>query len=178
MTQIMIEFGSTRLGPVRGAIETALADVGYTIEVLTATKTHDLEYQRVETDLETACGELAKGTLSSVRLRSDGAEVAWALLFGPTFGSDRARPWTGVVEVRHSRWQAIFDRIVSLGEVDFLVVSLEETLDLAAGAISAGRFPWNDARLIKAALPTNPGPRREWVMRGGPASEGPKAGAR
>jgi hypothetical protein len=38
MTQIMLEVGSNSLAPVRSAIESALADLGYTIEVL---KTED-----------------------------------------------------------------------------------------------------------------------------------------
>jgi len=172
MTQIMIQVGSTQLAPVRGAIEAALADVGHTVEVLTAAKTPDLEYRRVETDFQTVCNELASGTLSSVRLRSDGARVAWALLFGPSFGSDRASPWTGVVEVRYSGWGPIFDRIVRRGDVDFAVVSLEETLDLVPSTLSALTFPWDDPRLIRAAVPTNLGQPREWVVRDGPAREG------
>lgn len=178
MTQIMLEVGSTRLVPVKSAIESALADIGYTVEVLKKATTTDLEYQRAEADLETTWSQLANGELTSVRLRSDGAEIAWALLFAPTFGPDRARPWTGVIELRHSGWQPVFDRIVSLGEVDFVVVSLEETLDLVPTAISPASFPWSDARLIKAAIATHRGPRVQWAVRVGSASQSGKSGVR
>jgi|SRR5256885_13854566 len=165
----MLEFGSNSLRPVRGAIELALADVAYTIEVLRTENTSGLEYRPVDANLDDVCAELIGGALSSIRFRSDGADVAWALLYGPTFARDRPRPWTGVVELRHSRYQLLFEQLVGRGDLDFVVVSLEETLDLTPGSMTASSFPWDDWRLIRAALPSGPGLRREWVIRPGPA---------
>jgi hypothetical protein len=169
LTQIMLEFGSNSLGPVRGAIESALADVAYTIDVLRTEDTRGLEYRPVDVDLDSASAQLTAGVLSSIRLRSDGADVAWALLYGPAFARDRPRPWTGVVELRHSRYQPLFEQLVERGDLDFVVVSQEETLDLTPGSMTSSSFPWDDWRLIKAALPSGPGLKREWVIRPGPA---------
>jgi hypothetical protein len=169
MTQIMVEFGSNSLGPVRGATESALADVAYTIQALRTENTRGLEYRPVDGDLEEVYADLISGALSSIRFKSDGADVAWALLYGPGFARDRPRPWTGVVELRHPGYQPLFEQLVGRGDLDFVVVSQEETLDLAPGSITPPRFPWDDWRLIKAALPSGPGLKREWVIRPGPA---------
>lgn len=165
----MLEFGSNSLGPVRAAVESALADVAYTIDVLRTEDTRGLEYRPVDVDLDNASAQLTRGALSSIRFRSDGADVAWALLYGPTFARDRPRPWTGVVELRHSRYQSLFEQLVRQGDLDFVVVSQEETLDLTPASLTPSSFPWDDWRLIKAALPGAPGPEREWVIRVGPA---------
>lgn len=169
MTQVMLEIGSSSLGPVRSAIESALADVAYTIEVLRTENTHGLEYHPVDADLDEVCAELTAGVLSSIRLRSVGADGTWALLYGPTFARDRPRPWTGVVELRHPRYKPLFEQLVGRGDLDFVVVSLEETLDLTAGSMTPSTFPWDDWRLIMAALPNGEGLTREWVIRAGPA---------
>ncbi len=169
MTQIMLEVGSNSLAPVQSAIESALADLGYTIEVLQTEDTSGLKYRLADADLDAVCARLATGELSSVRLRSDGADVAWALLFGPTFGSDCPRPWTGALELRHTQYRPLFEQLVKGKDLDFVVVSQEETLDLTPAAITSTTFPWNDWRLIMAALPSGSAQNQEWVIRAGPA---------
>jgi len=167
MTQIMVEVGCSSLGPVRRAIELALTDVGHKIEVLSTEATASLEYASVNVDLDAACSALQSGELSSIRLRSDGADVAWVLLFGPTFGSGRAEVWTAAIELRHHKYRPLFERLLKQDDLSVVIVSMEETLDLSPTTIGPSTFPWNDWRLIVAAVRDD---AKHWHIGPGPAA--------
>lgn len=166
----MLEFGAPTLEPVRGTLATALADVGYTVEVLPVQYTTSLEYHQAETNLEQVYANAIGGEISSVRFRSEGTHLTWALLFAPSFGPDRARPWTGVVELRHADYRPLFDELLEEKGLDFLIVSQEETLDLEPDSLDPSTFPWNDPRIIAAAVRKSSGAAREWLVRSGPAA--------
>jgi hypothetical protein len=170
MTQILLEFGATTQAPVRRALETALADVTYALEVLPVQHTTDLLYRRVDTDPDQAYAEAVAGDISSIRFRGKGVHVTWALLFAPSFGADRARPWTGVVELTHASYRPLFDQLLKNEGLHFLVASEEETLDLTPALIDPETFPWNEPRIIAAAVQTSSRVKAEWIIRFGPAA--------
>jgi hypothetical protein len=169
MTQIMIEIGAKSVDPVRNAIGRSLADASFTTEVLVTAMRDSLEYQETDLTLDEAYERLVQGGVCSLRLRSDSPFVAWALVYSPSFGPQRARPWTGAIELRRATYERIFSELLKVEDLDYVIVSQDETLDLPPD-VGGATFPWNDWRLIRGGFASGVRPNRHWTVKLGPAA--------
>jgi hypothetical protein len=55
-------------------------------------------------------------------------------------------------EYKAPGWRTLFEELTRLPDCAFVVVTLEESLDLGAELNDAGLFPWDDWRLVMAEI--------------------------
>ena len=166
MPHVMIETGSVDLGTILQAVRTATAGNEFSIERLPAERTHELEYEPAVISWQELERELASGQSSSIRVTCKSPALNWVLVYAPLFDDEGLPWWSTVIELRSSEYAGVFNSVKALPGILYVVASSEDTLDLDAESITIARFPWDDDRLIRAAVREKA--TDAWVERSGP----------
>lgn len=169
MAQLLINVGARSVDAVRSAADRMLADAEYTIEILPTIRRAQLDYAPAVGDVDSNYAALTQGTVCSLRLRPDTPKIAWVLIFAPAFGEKRPAPWTAVAELRDPAYRPLFEMLLEIPGLDFVVASIEETLDLEPHHVDVKSFPWADWHLLRAAVMESRSTEKQWVIRDGPA---------
>jgi hypothetical protein len=152
MPQLLIEAGSLDVHSVVRGAQIALADKPISLERLPSGRTHELKYEPTLRPWRQLEQELRSGVTTSVRLLSTSQALSWGLIFAPRFDETGPPWWKLVIELRTTHYDTTYQALKEIEGIAYVVVSNEDTLDLDAESIAPDRFPWNDERLVRAAV--------------------------
>lgn len=152
MPQIMIELGADTISPLAEALEGLWCWASMSIEVLPRMDADRIEYRSANGSPREAFRSLDTGDLASIRLRPKDPPIRWAIVYAPGFDRHAPTKWTAAVELNSWSYEAIFDELVSRECLRFVVVTMEETLDLEPHHLTEEGFPWQAPSLMRAAI--------------------------
>ena len=162
----VLSIGTWSSDSIIRALNVALTDPPFQVDVLTPEHVHDLVYARAETGLTQVLDSFQSGNTPSVRLEMKNGEVARALLFTPHFAGDPHPWWAVLVELRSGNPLALFDKVCEMPELAFAALYLEDALTEIPVPLDSSTFPWDNPWLLSAAIM---GPGAELVIRRGAA---------
>lgn len=123
-------------------------------------------YEREAGDLELALDRLQTGELAVVVLRISQRGFRSALLMAPSIFGGRLSQWMAAIEFTAEDWRPIWDAALSERRASLVCLSIDDDLDLSDDEVSVQTFPWNESRLVAAAVRDAKG---EWVVHENPS---------
>jgi len=165
MPQVLLEAGSSDLRPIVQAAQVVLGKESFRAERLPSERTHELDYEPAAGAWVDFEDDLSSARASSLRFMVESGSLRWLLIYAPNFDSQGVPWWSLVVETRARDYAELFRSMREVPGLRYVIVSNEDTLDLHEAALDPETFPWDDDRLIRAALVAG----GSWVDRHGPA---------
>lgn len=167
--QIIIEIGASTLNVVVDAVSSVIDNHSYRIEVLTQPNTETLTYKPSNDSIQSAAKKMHRNTISSFIVFSSRRDIAWCMINIPHFCGEPIALWHGSIEYKELEFEGLFYNLLEFNRLSYVVVSMEERLDLKDKDLSKTSFPWNHERLIVGAVKDEEGNRHDWVIKEGPA---------
>ena len=133
---------------------------------LSAAEANSLNYRDIRDPLPALATRLEAGELASIQMRRERPQRLLLGLYSPHFCGEPSSLWRCVLEGAEVEMASFYDALRNIDGVTFVTLSIEEALVLASEDVSIETFPWQDWRLIQAAVRS---PSGEWVERRGPA---------
>jgi hypothetical protein len=166
LADLIIEVHSSDFSGLLHALQAVARGVAYTTAVLTPQGLENLEYESTSLTLVEALPLLERGEIAAVLGRA-ATKSRQLFIFPPHFRGGESSNWELTADVEGSR-ASLFDELQQPAGVILVVLAREDSLDLEPDNMSPDGFPWNDWRLIKAALRRDDG---SWLIGHGPAAE-------
>jgi len=150
----VLNFGSRHLEATMAALLATWGDRDFRILVLTPERCDTLDYSDFNGGLEKAELSLKAGKLASFQLEEivSGRRMLFAGVYCPNFCGEILSEWTGVVEGFKALPQETFEGLLKIPGLNFVILSRDEPLDLNQELLESSSFPWDDWRLISAAV--------------------------
>jgi hypothetical protein len=142
MAQFVFEFASKELGSVADAVETVVAPFSE-ISVAQTEEGDSWEYVETTLDFEHAVAEMSSGSLMSVLVRGNKADIRYGLITCPRFNGGKLSSWMGTVEFIGNEWQPIWNSLLSNPALQVVCVGLDEGVELEDELLSPESFPWD-----------------------------------
>jgi len=152
MTLVVVEFGAQELSPVSQAFGTLLSDVTLRLEALPVSKQAEMNYDQFRGSLSDAFSKLASDELSSVRLFGPTDSTLLGSVYCPRFSNEPPNLWLGWAEGVQRPWAQVLDELLAVEGLQFVAVTVEETIDHCCDQVTADNFPWKHWRLLAAAV--------------------------
>jgi hypothetical protein len=162
MVQVVIEFGSTTLGPVLDAmvylierpsvLEMELRSGGAKVSPATTGAIEGLAQKFTDREI------------AAVTFRTEFDEIRYGLILEPRFHGQDLSMWMGTVELTTKEWRPYWDKLLRFDELAFACVGDEEGVELNDRSLTVSSFPWNEWPVLAAALRANEGQGSEWIV--------------
>jgi hypothetical protein len=164
----VLEVATKSLDSIASSICSFFGELSTEIQVLPPDAEFSLQYVPTEIAIAEVVKKLGEGAWRSLRILPSSGIIPWAIVYAPHFaGSDRSW-WSFVFEQRGGNPIETWNRLISVPDLHFAALSLEDSLDdeLIGSTVSA--FPWGDYRLAIAGVVDDKG---DLVVQRGPAFE-------
>jgi len=115
-------------------------------------RSSQLDYETVSGDVSDAVELLTAGHFSTIRLRTVACDPSILNIFRPNFDESNIPLWTVTADCSRESGAKLFSVLQQLPTVSYVVLTVEESLDLSAEHFTERSFPWTDERLVKAAV--------------------------
>ena len=171
MAQIMFEFGAAEPQSVLDAITLAIGEAKYQVKVLKPEDIESVAYISTQDSIESAGKKLRQGEIASFIVYPNypnSKMIRYAMMNSPDSWGENFPLWYGAIECVDVSIIDLFNRLLSI-PLQFLSVSMEESLDLRKEHLVPSKFPWNHAQLIIGAVKHDVSKPRDWVIKNGPA---------
>lgn len=164
----VLVYGSVDFEPIWETFAAAIS--GGEIDWLRILRTKDrlsLEYEEVGGSIHEVKEDLLDNGLCSVQLLQSRPERLLASLYGPSFYEEASRQWRCILEGSESRVVTLYEKCKVAAGLTFASISIDEQPELGGEPLTENSFPWDDWRLIRAAVRSTDG---GWEERDGSAS--------
>jgi hypothetical protein len=122
-------------------------------------------YEPASSDLDATLNGLKTGELAVVVLRTSQRGFRSVLFIAPNIFGGRLSQWMAAIEFSTENWRPIWEAALSERGLAVVCLTLDEALDVSDDNLSVQTFPWNESRLVAAALRDATG---DWVVRENP----------
>lgn len=161
MKLLVLEVGAPSLKSLLSSLRMALDECPDRRATLRGAVGSDLDYRAVSSNLEFECRRLQGGELTSLVVEFTDCPVRSAMVFPPEFDNSGLPWWSLYVDFNGQGALRLFDSLLGVGDSLHVVLTVEESLGVTPSQSSLDSFPWDDPRIVKAALRTASG----WVVR-------------
>jgi hypothetical protein len=162
--QIVIVFGSEKLGPVIDAIQKIIGGVSYTVE---CQMSQSDAFAPTQDSLESAAQKLSTGEVISVTVRPRSGPIRYVLLLPPFYDGASLSLYTGTVEYTAKSYATIWESLLQTTGLKVACVGYEEGVELRDDCLRVETFPWKQWPLVVGALRSDPS-SESWIIREGP----------
>lgn len=166
---LVVDFGAASREPVFRAFRRLVSTSSSKLFVLSAQNEVSLEYAEFDRKIDDALDELAQGRVSSIQ--TEGRSGTLLSIFCPSFLGGGLRDWSGSAEGSETVARRVFDELLEMDELGFLSLSEDESPDLDTAHVTVQTFPWEDWKLINAAVRD---PKGRWIRLHRSTAENPK----
>lgn len=142
MAQFVFEFTSGELRPVAEAVKAIVAPFSETSIARTANG-DSWEYVETKLDFEKVVAEMSSGSLMSVLVRGNKADIRYGLITCPKFNGGKLSSWMGTIEFIGDQWQPIWNSLLSNKAFQVVCLGLDEGIELEDELLSPESFPWD-----------------------------------
>jgi hypothetical protein len=159
--------GASELSAIVAFVVQEVAPLGeWSVETLSAREETTLGYEETSDSIEQLAARLSSGEVTSIQMRRLGRTFLVAL-YRPGFLGEPFEQWRCVFEGAKDEMNQIYGGLQARDGITFVSLSLGDAPELNAREVSVDSFPWNDWRLVRAAVRGADG---DWVERPGSAS--------
>jgi len=156
----VIEFASKSIKLIFATVCFLAGKIEIDIRVLTNDDAEAFNFERWESNLESAFMALEAGQLSAVQIASGDNQLKLATIYCPKFIGQGIDEYTCIVDFKSSLplAEAKANQISTTKTgLTYVCVSLEESLDISENiSIDSETFPWKDWRLVLGSCADQP----------------------
>lgn len=162
----VVVVGGPKLAPIVDFLERETRlDTDWWVGVLTADDTASLNYRDSDGPLSKLAARLNSGELASVQMRRQQPSLLLVGLYRPKFCDEPPDQWTCILEGLEDEATSLYGACRQRDDIAFVSLSVNEAPELPDD-LSAETFPWDDWRLVRAAVRS---PNGDWEERNGAA---------
>jgi hypothetical protein len=163
MAQVVIEFGSTTLGPVLDAM-VSLIEQPSVLE-MELRSGGGMTSPATKRAIEGLSQKFTDREIAAVTFRTETDEIRYGLILEPRFNGQDLSMWMGTVELTTEEWRPYWDKLLRFDGLAFACVGDEEGVELSDRSLTVSSFPWNEWPVLAAALRGSEGKGSDWVVR-------------
>jgi hypothetical protein len=149
---LVFQIGATNGNAILAAARVLVGHSPVDLEGLRREFVSELLYEGVNSDLGVLLDEFRAGSFASINIKPVLGPFSWLLLFEPNFDSDSEPWWSLVAEYDGDQALELAEQVRRVRGLDFIVLSIEDSLDDMPIPLTPLSFPWNDYRLVVAGV--------------------------
>ncbi len=168
MAQIVLEFGAAEPQSVLNAIILAIGKAKFQVKVLRQAEIESVQYTPTQDTIESAGRKLLQGEIVSFLVYPDSKTTRYAMMNPPKSWGESFPLWYGAIECIDLSVMDLFNQLLSVS-LNFVSVSMEESLELIEDHLQPSTFPWDHPQLIIGAVRADVSNGGDWVIKKGPS---------
>lgn len=164
----VVLMGGPKLPPIVEVLDREIRpDTSWWVGILPTDDVASLNYRDSDDLLPRLAARLNSGELASIQMRRQRPSLLLVGIYRPKFCDEPPNQWRLIVEGLEDEVANLYAACRNSDGIAFASLSVDEAPELTNDDLSADTFPWDDWRLVRAAVRS---PNGEWEERNGPAA--------